>query len=113
MTAAAHAPLRLVTCRDACPAGPSRVHHDRLLAVDTDADALLELMELAVTWHELEHPWEALVGPAEWATFARRHRWVHPDRAERAFLLAGDIVVRGAPRARAAGRSTMLDLVTT
>lgn len=113
MTAVAHAPLRLVTCRDACPAGPRRAHHDRLLTVDTDTDALLELMELAVTWHELDHPRERLVPPVEWSTFAERHHWVCPERAEQAFLLAVDVVDRGAPRRRAPrGRTTMLDLVT-
>lgn len=112
MTAAAHAPLRLVTCRDVCPAGPRRAHHDRLLAVGTDLDAALELIELAVTWHELEHPREALVGPAEWETFAQRHLWARPERAEQVFLLAVDIATRGAPRTRSTGRMTMLDLVT-
>ncbi|MBW0089456.1 hypothetical protein I4I73_10730 [Pseudonocardia sp. KRD-184] len=113
MTAAVHAPLRLVPCRDACPGGARRAHHDRLLTVDTDTDALLELIELAVTWHELEHPRERLVGPQEWATFAERHHWADPDRAERAFVLAADIVDRHAPALRArAGRTTMLDLIT-
>ena len=55
MTAAVHVPLRLVTCRGICPTGPTRAHHDRLLTIDTDEDALLELMDLAVTWHELDY----------------------------------------------------------
>ncbi|MDN5861071.1 MAG: hypothetical protein L0H84_20905 [Pseudonocardia sp.] len=111
MTAAIHAPLRLVTCRDACPVGPSRRHHDRLLTVDTDVDAALELMELALTWHELEYPREAMVGPAEWETFAGRHLWAYPERAEQAFLLALDIAAARAPRGRSAGRRTMLDVI--
>jgi hypothetical protein len=111
MTAAAHAPLRLVTCRDACPVGPGRAHHDRLLAVDTDVDAVLELMELAVTWHELEYPRASLVGPREWETFAQRHLWARPERAEQVFLLAVDIAAKGAPRMRSTGRMTMLDVV--
>lgn len=110
MTAAAHAPLRLVTCRDACSAGPGRAHHDRLLAVDTDPEVLLELIELAVTWHELDYPAEAVVGPAEWMTFVERHRWSCPERAGQAFMLALDIVTRGAPKAGVPGRMTMLDL---
>lgn len=112
MTAAVHAPLRLVTCRDACPIGPNRAHHDRLLAVDTDLDVALELMELAVTWYELEHPHDALVGPAAWETFAQRHLWARPERAEQVFLLAVDIAAKGAPRSRATGRLTMLDVVS-
>jgi hypothetical protein len=107
---AAHAPLRLVTCLDACSSSRSRAHHDRLLAVDTDLDVALELMELAVTWYELDHPREALLGPVEWETFAQRHRWACPERAEQAFMLAVDIAAKGAPRTRPVGRMTMLDL---
>jgi hypothetical protein len=126
MTAAVHAPhtpirgaglgaaLRLVTCRGTCPVGADRDHHDRLLSVDTDMDVVLELMDLAVTWHELEHPRDLLVGPEQWETFAQRHLWAHPERAEQAFMLAVDIAAKGAPKARPAvrgGRMTMLDLV--
>jgi hypothetical protein len=112
MTAVSRAPLRLVTCRSACPAGPSRAHHDRLLAVDTDPVALLELIELAVTWHELDYSVTTMVGPAEWETFAQRHRWSCPEQAEQAFLLATDIVARGAPRTPVSARVTMLDTIT-
>jgi hypothetical protein len=118
MTAAVYSPLRLVTCRGACPIGPDRDHHDRLLSIDTDMDVVLELMDLAVTWHELEHPRALLVGPEEWETFAQRHLWAHPDRAEQAFMLAVDIAAKGAAKgapkvrpAAVAGRMTMLDLV--
>lgn len=108
---AAHASLHLVTCREACPGGPSRPHHDRLLAVDTDHDVLLELVELAVTWHELDYSRAAVVPPAQWATFAQCHRWSHPDRAEQAFLLATDIVRRGASRGQVS-EHTLLGVVT-
>jgi hypothetical protein len=100
MTAAVHVPLRLVTCRGICPAGPTRAHHDRLLTIDTDEDALLELMDLAVTWHELDYSERPVVGPQEWETFAERHTWARPDRAEWAFMLAADIVRRGRSRDR-------------
>ena len=113
MTAVAHAPLRLVTCRQGCPVDSRRAHHDRLLRIDRDPDALLELVELAVTWHELDYSHETLVPPSEWSAFAERHRWEHPDRAGAAFMLALDIVHRGAHRTRPArsGPATMFDVV--
>jgi len=98
MTAAASAPLRLVTCRADCPGGSGLPHHDRLLAVDTDTSVLLELIEIAVTWHELDYSDAEVVPPSEWEQFAQRHRWARPERAEWAFLLAADIVRNGRPR---------------
>jgi hypothetical protein len=98
MTAAASLPLRLVTCRSDCPDGPGLPHHDRLLAIDTDPSVLLELIELAVTWHELDYSDAEVVPPHEWELFAERHRWAYPERAESAFLLASDIVRRGRSR---------------
>lgn len=85
-----------------------RAHHDRLLAVETDPDAVVELFETAVTWAELEYPAESTVPPAGWVDFAERHRWQDPDRALRIFMLAADIALRGtaparAPLVRAAG----------
>jgi hypothetical protein len=70
-------------------------HHDRLLAVDTDADALLELLEIAVTWHELDYSDAEVAGPGDWLRFAGEHSWSRPERAERVFSLAVDIVGRG------------------
>ncbi|MFC5996349.1 hypothetical protein ACFQE5_19270 [Pseudonocardia hispaniensis] len=91
----AHAPSRLSICRGGCRAAARYPeHHDRLLAVDTDVDALLGLMELAVTWHELDYSDSPVVGPADWAGFAAAHVWTFPERAERAFSLALDIVGR-------------------
>ncbi len=87
---AAHARIRC--CRDRTVAA----HHDRLLRVDVDVDALLELLEMAVTWHELDYGPCAVVGPAAWSTFVEDHEWTRRDRAEQAFALAVDIVGRGA-----------------
>ncbi|MBN9097308.1 MAG: hypothetical protein J0I49_04225 [Pseudonocardia sp.] len=93
--------------RIACHAGcrtdaARRTHHDRLLAVETDPDAVLELFDLAVTWHELEYDDEVLVAPARWPEFAERHRWRAPDRVERLFGLAVDIALRAQPAPAAA-----------
>lgn len=100
--------LHLVTCRGACPWGPEREHHDRLLRVDTDPEVLVELFDIAVTWHELDWSAEGVVPPAEWTGFAARHRWVDEARAVRTFALATDIVERARPRP-VRHRRTLLD----
>ncbi|MCF7550412.1 hypothetical protein [Pseudonocardia sp. WMMC193] len=107
--------------RLACPAEcrgdrARRAHHDRLLAVETDPDAVVELFETAVTWAELEYPAESTIPPAQWVEFAEKHRWQDPDRALRIFLLAADIARRGArtpvqPHARAVGDGVCPTLV--
>ncbi|MHA6796229.1 hypothetical protein ACVGVM_22355 [Pseudonocardia bannensis] len=116
MTIIAPAPLRLLTCRGACPAAARfPEHHDRLLSVDTDIDAMLALVELAVTWHELDYSESPVVGPAEWLRFADNHDWTYPDRAERVFSLAVDIVGRRAvglpPEAAGPSLASVVDLV--
>ena len=95
--------LARLACHGGCrPDAARRAHHDRLLAVETDPDALLELFDLAVTWHELEYDAGAMIAPARWLAFAERHRWQDPARMERIFGLATDIAARAAPTAPAA-----------
>ncbi|GAA4554024.1 hypothetical protein [Pseudonocardia xishanensis] len=101
--------IALLACPAECRADhPRRAHHDRLLAVERDADAVLELFETAVTWAELEYPEETTIPPARWVEFARMHRWQDPDRVLRIFLLAADMAGRSArpapvPLVRASG----------
>lgn len=91
----AHARPRFSSCRGQCAlASRYPEHHDRLLTVDTDPAALLDLLEIAVTWHELDYSESDLVGPADWLTFAETHTWRCPDQARRALSLAVDIVGR-------------------
>lgn len=117
MTTVAHAPIQLMTCRGECPAAARYPdHHQALLAVDTDAEALLGLLELAVTWLELDYSDEPVIGPAEWLGFLDAHEWAFPDRAERAFSLAVDIVGRriagsGAAADVASSLATVIELV--
>ncbi|MDN5750755.1 MAG: hypothetical protein L0H64_19980 [Pseudonocardia sp.] len=88
-------------CTNQCVVDPAlRAHHERLLTVEHDADELVELMELAVTWGELEYADEPLFGPDDWAGFAASHVWVDPERAARIFSLAADIAACGRPSAR-------------
>ena len=91
----AHVPVRPLACRAQCVAADEHpVHHARLLAVDTDVDALLDLLEMAVTWRELDWSEAPVIGPRDWPAFAAAHRWRDPARAARVFSLAADIVGR-------------------
>jgi hypothetical protein len=87
-----------------CGCRPSRRrcdHHDRLLAVECDPDAMIDLFELAVTWAELDYSEADVLPPEAWIDFADDHRWRRPDRMARVFALAADIALRGpssAPR---------------
>lgn len=88
---------RPLCCRGSCPAaGEHPEHHDRLLTVDTDLDAAMELLEMAVTWRELDWSTRPVVGPEHWLAFPANHVWRDPERAERVFSLAADIVGRDA-----------------
>lgn len=88
-------------CSPSCLVAPAlRAHHDRLLRMEHDADEVLELMELAVTWGELEYDAAVVIGPESWVAFAATHHWAEPDRVERIFGLALDIAARAEPPLR-------------
>ncbi len=88
-------------CRAGCRVDPAHVdpalrhHHDRLLTVECDIDELLELVELAVTWDELDYSGAAVVPPGQWLEFAACHEWQDPERAARIFSVVTDIALRG------------------
>lgn len=95
----------VVTCRGAGDVDPAlRAHHDRLLRIETDQEELLELLELAVTWGELDYSAEPVLGPPMWLDFALRHRWRDPERVLRIFSLAIDIAARSGSRGAPAVR---------
>jgi hypothetical protein len=82
-------------CLPGCSVPPAaRHHHDRLLTVEFDIDELLELVELAVTWGELDYSGTGVVPPDQWLDFAACHEWRDPDRAARIFSVAADIALR-------------------
>jgi hypothetical protein len=90
--------LTRLACHGQCRPDPARqAHHNRLLRVETDPDALVELFEMAVTWTELEYSPETTIPPHEWLDFAERHRWQDPDRMQRIFGLATDIALQASP----------------
>ena len=87
-----------------CPfADAAPDHHDRLLRAPMDVSMALELIELAVTWAELDYSAETLIAPGDWRAFVAWHDWVDRDTAERIFDVAVDVA-----RARtAASRSEL------
>jgi hypothetical protein len=94
-----HQPARLA-CHDQCRPDPERqAHHDRLLQVESDPDAMVDLFETAVTWAELEYSPKTTIPPHEWLDFAGRHRWHDADRIQWIFGLATDMALRAASAA--------------
>jgi len=95
-------PSTQLVCRARCHREVGRrAHHDALLRVENDTDAMLDLFETAVTWAELDHPADATIPPARWVTFAEQHQWQDPERMCRIFGLATDIALRGVTLDRA------------
>lgn len=87
--------ITALRCRPGCSVPTAaRHHHDRLLTVEFDIDELLELIELAVTWGELDYSDAGVVPPNQWLDFAACHEWRNPDRAARIFGVATDIALR-------------------
>jgi uncharacterized protein (DUF849 family) len=86
---------RQVSCLDSCATHTSaKAHHDRLLTVERDVNALIELFDLAVTWGELDYSKQHLVEPRCWSDFVATHRWQDAERAEQIFQLAIDVALR-------------------
>ena len=69
-------------------------HHAVLVAAPTVMPAALELVELAVTWNELDYSAEEVIPPTDWLDFAAEHDWDDPATAERLFSAAVDIALR-------------------
>jgi hypothetical protein len=65
-------------------------HHDQLLTVDQNLDQAMALMELAVTWGELDYSEAPLIPPSQWSDFVACHGWRVQGRAQRVFSLAVD-----------------------
>lgn len=87
-------PVRQARCGARCSfGGATERHHGKLTAIEYDQDVFLELMELAVTWPELEYSGTHTIPPDSWMGFVECHRWTDPDRVERIFSIATDIVM--------------------
>jgi hypothetical protein len=84
---------RLAGCRASCAFGEATErHHRRLKAIEHDPEAVLELIELAITWPELEYSEADVIPPEAWGAFVDGHRWADLDHVQRIFGLASDIV---------------------
>lgn len=81
-------------------------HHRRLAAIEQRPwEGLVELVEMAATWGEVEHgEEEPVIGPSEWFDFAAEHEWLDPARV-------GDVMIALASLAlpAASARSTVVD----
>jgi hypothetical protein len=75
-----------------------REHHDRLLQLGTEAEVFLELMELAVTWGELDYSESSVIAPNRWLEFVDAHIWADGEKVERMVSLATDVAL-GSTRA--------------
>lgn len=89
-----------ITSRRAPVACPCRFavvehHHNRLVRAPSEVAMALDLLELAVTWGEIDYSREAVIPPADWLEFADQHQWAEPEVALRLFGAALEIARRG------------------
>jgi hypothetical protein len=63
-------------------------HHRRLIAIEREPmSSLVELIEMAATWHEIEYAeTDPVIPPAEWIEFAETHHWRDRERVLDAFV---------------------------
>lgn len=95
--------LASASCPKRCRfAAGSRQHHDRLLLIDHDHEALMDLMEIAVTYGELDYSHIGIVEPEGWLDFAQAHRWQDAERANRVLAIAFDVAMSSVRSARTA-----------
>jgi hypothetical protein len=81
-------------CRGTCAFdGATASHHRMLMRIESDQDVLLELIELAVTWPELEYSDTPTIAPEDWMPFVESHHWADPARVERIFSVATDVAM--------------------
>jgi hypothetical protein len=70
------------------------------MTIESDQSVLLDLMELAITWPELEYSDTPTIAPAQWISFVENHRWSDLGRVERIFSVATDIAMTAARASR-------------
>lgn len=69
-------------------------HHRRLVGLEVQPmTGLVELIELAATWGELEYgEGEPVIPPGDWIEFAQGHAWADPDRVFDALVALASLV---------------------
>ena len=75
------------TCASAGSLPPRRLTTTSWAQVEHNLPRALELLELAVTWSELDYSDVAVIPPSAWLEFAAEHRWHDPWMVERLFRL--------------------------
>ncbi|MEV5966366.1 hypothetical protein AB0L70_31655 [Kribbella sp. NPDC051952] len=83
-------------------------HHRRLVALEAQPmNSLVELIEMAATWGEIEYgEIEPVIPPDEWIDFAEAHAWDDGNRVFDALVALASLVPRA--RTTAANRSAPL-----
>ena len=68
-------------------------HHDELLSIERASfDVTTHVVEMAVTWHELEYGERAVVQPQDWLEFVECHEWQDRDRVRDFFIALQSLV---------------------
>ncbi|GAB3201192.1 hypothetical protein GCM10027062_22660 [Nocardioides hungaricus] len=77
-------------------------HHRRLVALEHEPmTSLVELIEMAATWGELEFgESEPVIAPADWIQFAQEHAWSDADRVFDALVALSSIALSSVAPAR-------------
>jgi len=89
-------PVRQCHCRFASSAPR---HHAELLLAGSNVDTAVALIELAVTWEELDYTDQPVIPPHHWLEFWSDHAWPDADLACRLFSAAVDVARRNRGRA--------------
>ena len=76
-------------------------HHHRLVSLEAQPlTSLVELIEMAATWGEIEYgETEPVIPPSEWIEFAEAHVWSDGDRVFDAFVALASLPPRARPLA--------------
>jgi len=69
-------------------------HHRRLMSLEAQPmTSLVELIEMAATWGEIEYgEFEPVIPPSEWIDFAEAHAWTDGDRVFDALVALASLV---------------------
>jgi hypothetical protein len=74
-------------------------HHRRLVSLEAQPlTSLVELIEMAATWGEIEYgETEPVIPPSEWIEFAEAHAWTDGDRVFDALVALASLAPRPLP----------------
>jgi hypothetical protein len=74
-------------------------HHRRLVSLEAQPlTSLVELIEMAATWGEIEYgETEPVIPPSDWIEFAEAHAWTDGDRVFDALVALASLAPRPLP----------------